>query len=110
MSMSTHASASNNITHPTPELASLRRPSATFGSRFWRSHRAVYGLFFLILVSAVAILAPVLAPYPAMDQDPSRAQLPPLSTSKEGDFFILGTDALGRDLLSRMMFGGRISL
>jgi peptide/nickel transport system permease protein len=67
-------------------------------------------LIFLILVSAVALLAPVLAPYPAMDQDPSRAQLPPLSTSSEGDFFILGTDALGRDLLSRMMFGGRVSL
>jgi peptide/nickel transport system permease protein len=110
MSISTHASASNNAVPQRPERAELRRPSATFGSRFLRSRRAVYGLIFLILVSAVALLAPVLAPYPAMDQDPSRAQLPPLSTSSEGDFFILGTDALGRDLLSRMMFGGRVSL
>lgn len=110
MSISTRASATNNASQPTPGPVSVRRSSATFRGRFRRSRRAVYGLIFLLLVSAIAILAPVLAPYPAMDQDPSRAQLPPLSTSKEGDFFILGTDALGRDLLSRMMFGGRISL
>jgi peptide/nickel transport system permease protein len=88
----------------------VRRPSATFRSRFWRSRRAVFGLTFLLIVSAIAILAPVLAPYPDLDQDPSRAQLPPFSTSDSGTYHIFGTDALGRDLLSRMMYGGRVSL
>ncbi|MCC6457044.1 MAG: ABC transporter permease [Caldilineaceae bacterium] len=95
---------------PAPLAESVRRPSATFGSRFWRSRRAVFGLTFLIIVSAVALFAPVLAPYPELRQDPSRIQLPPFSTSDSGTYHILGTDALGRDLLSRMMFGGRVSL
>ena len=93
-----------------PPKADLRRPSATFFNRFRRSRRAVVGLIFLVLVSAVALLAPVLAPYPDMDQDPARAQLPPFSMSERGTYHLLGTDALGRDLLSRMMYGGRVSL
>jgi peptide/nickel transport system permease protein len=104
-----------NKANPSPEPSgsvadSVRRPSATFGNRFWRSRRAVFGLTFLILVGLMALLAPVLAPYPDLSQDPSRTQLPPFSTSEKGTYHILGTDALGRDLLSRMMFGGRVSL
>lgn len=95
---------------PAPLAESVRRPSATFGSRFWRSRRAVFGLTFLIIIGAVALLAPFIAPYPELRQDPSRIQLPPFSTSESGTYHIFGTDALGRDLLSRMMFGGRISL
>ncbi len=68
------------------------------------------GMIFLLCVCLVALLAPVLAPYPAGQQDPERVQLAPLSTSHTGTFHLLGTDALGRDLLSRMMYGGRISL
>jgi peptide/nickel transport system permease protein len=92
-----------------PQVA-LRRTGATFFGRFRRSRRAVFGLSFLLLITAIAILAPVLAPYPEMGQDLSRTQLPPLSTSESGSFHLLGTDALGRDLLSRMMYGGRVSL
>lgn len=113
MSISTHASATNKATPPVapvPLAESVRRPSATFRSRFWRSRRAVFGLTFLLIVSAIAILAPVLAPYPDLDQDLSRTQLPPFSTSESGTYHVFGTDALGRDLLSRMMYGGRVSL
>lgn len=95
---------------PAPVAESIRRPSATFGSRFWRSRRAVVGLTFLIVISAIALLAPVLAPYPDLRQDLSRTQLPPFTLSESGTYHIFGTDALGRDLLSRMMFGGRVSL
>jgi peptide/nickel transport system permease protein len=115
MSISTHASVSNKTTPPAPVepahvAESIRRPSATFGSRFWRSRRAVTGLTFLILISSIALLAPVLAPYPDLRQDISRTQLPPFTMSESGTYHIFGTDALGRDLLSRMIFGGRISL
>ena len=95
---------------PAPITESVRKPSATFRKRFWRSRRAVFGLTFLIIVSAIALLAPVLAPYPDLRQDLSRTQLPPFTMSDSGTYHIFGTDALGRDLLSRMMFGGRISL
>lgn len=95
---------------PTVKPLDTRKPSTTLRRRFWRSRRAVFGLSFLILISAIALLAPLIAPYDAGDQDPSRAQLPPLSTSESGTYHLLGTDALGRDLLSRMMYGGRVSL
>jgi peptide/nickel transport system permease protein len=64
----------------------------------------------LILISALTLLAPVIAPYAASDQNLNRVQLAPFSLSEEGTYHILGTDALGRDLLSRMLYGGRISL
>ncbi len=90
-------------------LAAPKR-AATLWQRFLRSRRAVTGLTILLVITAVALLAPLIAPYPAGQQDTSRIQLPPLSTSESNTFHLLGTDALGRDLLSRMMFGGRISL
>jgi peptide/nickel transport system permease protein len=70
----------------------------------------VIGLSYLALICAIALLSPVLAPYGEGDQDPNRVQLPPLSTSERGTYHLLGTDALGRDMLSQMMYGGRVSL
>jgi peptide/nickel transport system permease protein len=97
-----------------PALAStdLLEPRASAGlwQRFGRSRRAVFGLAFLAVICLVALLSPMLAPYPAGQQDPDRVQLPPFSTSSSQTYHLLGTDALGRDLLSRMMYGGRISL
>lgn len=87
-----------------------RKTSDRLWHRFWRSRRAVFGLVFLATISLIALSAPILAPYAASDQDPTRVQLPPFSTSDTGTFHLLGTDALGRDLLSRMIYGGRISL
>jgi peptide/nickel transport system permease protein len=103
---------SNEPDHnPTERPVNLsRKASATLRNRFMRSRRAVFGLSFLLLISILAFASPVLAPYPEREQMPARAQLPPLSTSEMGTFHLLGTDALGRDLLTRMMYGGRISL
>lgn len=57
---------------------------------------------FVVLAS---LLAPVLAPYDPLATDPSAKFLPPGS-----DGHLLGTDDLGRDLLSRLLWGGRTSL
>lgn len=78
--------------------------------RFWRSRRVVVGLGFLLLVSLITVGAPWIAPYPEADQNANRVQLPPFSTSSANTYHLLGTDALGRDLLSRMIYGGRVSL
>lgn len=106
MSTSTLASASNNAA----TVVAPRRATATFWQRFKRSRRAVFGLSYLLLVSFLALSAPQLAPYGSLDQDPHRTQLEPFSTSDSGTYHLLGTDALGRDMLSRMMYGGRVSL
>jgi peptide/nickel transport system permease protein len=77
------------------------------GSRFWarfrRNRPAVAGAGFIVVVVAAAILAPLLSPdspirnFPAINSTPSGAHW-------------LGTDDIGRDLLSRIIFGARVSL
>ena len=106
--MTSNAMVGSQGNAATNSLAPKR--AATLGQRFWRSRRAVTGLTVLLLITAIALLAPLLAPYPAGQQDASRVQLPPFTTSESNTFHLLGTDALGRDLLSRMMYGGRVSL
>ncbi|WP_174803105.1 dipeptide/oligopeptide/nickel ABC transporter permease/ATP-binding protein [Martelella limonii] len=66
---------------------------------------ATTGLIVLTLIVLVAIAAPILPLQPPNVTDPSVRLLPPLS---EGH--LLGTDALGRDLLSRLVWGTRVSL
>jgi len=74
-----------------------------FLSRFLSSRTAMVGLAFLLLVLLAALLAPVLAPY-----SPTR-NFPVINGTPSGAHW-LGTDDIGRDLLSRMMWGARISL
>lgn len=56
-----------------------------------------------------AVLAPLLAPYSPDAQDITRRFAPPLS-APDGQLLLLGADALGRDILSRIIFGSQISL
>ena len=58
----------------------------------------------LLLIVVISILAPWLAPHDPMQLLPAQRLRPP------SDQFLLGTDAYGRDLLSRVIYGGRISL
>lgn len=69
-----------------------------------RNHRAMLGLAFIILLVFLAIFADWIAPYGMKEQDLSNAlQFP------NADHW-LGTDDLGRDILSRIIYGTRISL
>jgi peptide/nickel transport system permease protein len=58
----------------------------------------------LLLIIVISILAPWLAPHDPMQLLPAQRLKPP------SDQFLLGTDAYGRDLFSRVIYGGRISL
>jgi len=77
-------------------------------SIFWRQFRrnqlAIAGALVVLLLTAAAALAPVLAPYDPGSYDVKQILLPP---SWEHP---LGTDQIGRDVLSRMLFGARISM
>ncbi len=76
-----------------------------FGSReFARQPLAMFGLIVIVLLLAVALAAPLLAPYDPLQQDLAKRLLPP------GGDHLLGTDELGRDLLSRLIYGSRVSL
>jgi len=72
--------------------------------RLRRSRIAFLAGIFLIALTLAAIFAPVVAPYEYADQDYSALTQPP---SRE---HWLGTDDLGRDILSRLIYGARISL
>jgi peptide/nickel transport system permease protein len=69
-----------------------------------RRRSAAFGGTIVIGVVVVAALAPALAPYDPIDQDLSRRMKPP------GQAYLLGTDDFGRDILSRIIWGSRISL
>lgn len=75
-----------------------------FWSRFRRNVQAMGGTLVVLLLVISAVLAPVLAPYDQFEPDVrNRRALP--STEH-----FLGTDELGRDVLTRMLYGARISL
>jgi peptide/nickel transport system permease protein len=75
-----------------------------------RSHTGlIIGSAVILITTLVAVFAPVLAPYDPYDQDLAKRLVDPVWTT--GDWsHVLGTDALGRDYLSRLIFGARISL
>ena len=72
---------------------------------FKGNHMAMFGLGILISLVLIAATASVIAPHDPFAQDLSARLQPPLS---EGYF--LGSDSLGRDILSRLIYGSRITL
>jgi peptide/nickel transport system permease protein len=62
------------------------------------------------LIGAIALLAPLLAPHDPIAQDLTRRLLPPFWQAGSDPAHWLGTDHLGRDYLSRLIFGARVSL
>ncbi len=73
--------------------------------RLRRDHIAVAGAAFLLVVALVSLLAPVLAPRDPIETNLAQ-RLVPIGTPG----YPLGADELGRDILSRLIWGGRISL
>lgn len=89
------------------EGLTLTKRRSMFGEvwvRFLRKPIAVLGGLIIILVTLACILAPVLAPFDYDAQDVTRKFTEPNAE------FIFGTDNLGRDVFSRLLYGGRISL
>ena len=75
------------------------------------SHKGfMIGAIVLILVFAMALLAPVLSPYDPYHQDLSNRMINPIWHADGTWKHPLGTDNLGRDYLSRLIYGARISL
>ena len=94
--------------------ASMTKPSKLYKSgrsfyyyafqKFIKNKIAMIGFVLVLFEVIVAIFAPLLAPYDPLAQDLQAVLQPPLSP---GHF--LGTDDLGRDILSRLIFGAQIS-
>jgi dipeptide transport system permease protein len=72
--------------------------------------KVVFAGGFIVLLILVAVLAPVLAPHDPREQDLLATTLPPLGFTGAEPGYFLGTDDLGRDVLSRLIFGARVAL
>ena len=75
-----------------------------------RNRGGLIGLLIVLLNIVVAILAPLLAPHDPLDQDITRRLQPPAWLAGGSVEYLLGTDQLGRDVLTRIIYGSRISL
>ncbi|ETT09166.1 dipeptide ABC transporter permease DppC [Providencia alcalifaciens] len=85
-------------------------PLQEFWHYFKRNKGAVVGMFYIILMVLIAIFAGVLAPHAPDEQFRQALLTPPVWEDGGSWAFILGTDDVGRDLLSRLMYGARLSL
>ena len=81
-----------------------RSPAMDTARKVLRAPLAAPCLVIILIFAVCAVLAPVLAPYSPTEQLPSEALQTPNGSH------LLGTDNLGRDMLSRMMYGARVSL
>ena len=101
--------ATGTSLRPPTESSGLAAPAPTLRAR--RTARlAMAGFAFVLLLGAVAMAAPWLAPH-----DPTRQSLrdrlaAPTLEAPDGRARLLGTDHLGRDVLSRVIYGARVSL
>ena len=77
---------------------------------FRRNRGAMIGLLVIALLIASALLADVIAPYSPREQFPDAVLKAPSTSGVGGHVFLLGTDPVGRDLLSRLIHGTRLSL
>jgi oligopeptide transport system permease protein len=73
-------------------------------SRLRQNHLAMAGLYILVFMIVIALLTPFIAPYSYEVQQLDIGATPP------SFYHWLGTDTFGRDLLTRLMYGGRVSL
>jgi dipeptide transport system permease protein len=81
-----------------------------FWNDFARNRGAVAGLVVLVIVGLMAIFAELIAPHSPILTDTNAFLRPPGFQSGGSWAYPLGTDAIGRDILSRLIFGARLSL
>jgi dipeptide transport system permease protein len=88
--------------------AGPRGPSVA--ARLLRDPKVVIAGGFILLLIVLAIAAPLIAPKDPLDQNLMLANVPPVGFADAEPGYLIGTDDLGRDVLSRVIFGTRVSL
>ena len=93
-----------------PKVGTFRHSLSQFWSYFRENPGAVAGFYFVVAVLLCALLADVIAPYDPTEQNRDALLLPPVWQEGGSWDYILGSDAVGRDLFSRIVHGARFSL
>jgi ABC-type dipeptide/oligopeptide/nickel transport system permease subunit len=106
--------ASKEITKPADSLLEVER---TFGDRLaylgrflWRDRSGVIGLVLFLIVVVAAVFAPQFSPYDPLEQNLRDNKMPPPWNAGGNWDHLFGTDNLGRDTFSRILYGTRVSL
>lgn len=93
-----------DISVSSSDAALRRRP-------LWVRHSGfVFGAVILLLLTSIAVFAPLVAPHDPYEQDLLARLVPPFWLEGSSWIHPLGTDHLGRDYLSRLIYGARISI
>ena len=85
-------------------------PLREFWIAFSANRGAVIGLWIVVLLLLVALFAPLIAPHPPFQTNSGAFLRPPAWQAGGTLQYLLGTDAIGRDILSRLIYGARLSL
>jgi len=85
-------------------------PVVEFWSYFRENRGAVAGLVVIVSIALAALFADVIAPHPPNEQYRDALLMPPWWQAGGSARFLLGTDDLGRDILSRLAHGARLSM
>lgn len=97
--------SSIEITSPAPKT-----PLQEFWHYFCQNRGAVIGLAFIAVVFLASVFASVIAPFDPIEQNRSALLLPPMWFEGGNSSYVLGTDDIGRDILSRIIYGARLSV
>ena len=83
---------------------------AYLGRFLWRDKGGLIGLIMFLIIVLAAVFAPLIAPYDPLEQNLRDSKMPP-AWQEEGSWdHPFGTDNLGRDIFSRIIYGARVSL
>ena len=93
------------MTQAAPDLDRRQRSGPGVWHRLKRDRWAVASLFLLVVVGIIAVIGPFIAPHDPLETDLSKRLKPPGTPGHP-----LGTDELGRDVLSRLLHGTRLSV
>jgi len=105
--LATAAPAADDVATDVP---SAPAPIEEFWAAFRENKGAMFGLAIVALVVGTALLADFIAPHSPIEQFRDAVKAPPVWEPGGSWRFILGTDGTGRDMLSRIIYGARVSL
>ena len=97
--------SSTTLSAPAPKT-----PLQEFWHYFCQNRGAVIGLTFIAIVLFATIFAGWVAPYDPIEQNRAALLLPPAWLEGGNTSYLLGTDDIGRDMLSRIIYGARLSV
>jgi peptide/nickel transport system permease protein len=110
MAASPPSTAATEVVPLAPSKPRGEREWVTLLRRLARRRTALFGMLVVLAVMLAAVAAPLVAPFDPLEQDIGQRLREPGWQDEQGRVHLLGTDHLGRDILSRVVFGSRIAL